>query len=374
MIKLGILKETKTPPDHRVPLTPTQCAETLKKFPNVEIFVQPSDIRAFTDDEYTDVGIDLKEDLSDCDILMGVKEVKMDKLIPNKKYLFFSHTAKKQPYNRDLLKTILDKKIQMIDYEYLVDESGKRVVAFGYYAGVVGAYNALLGYGLQSKAYKLKPAHECHDLNECYEELKKIKLPEDYKILLTGRGRVSKGAQNILKKAKANFTVLGSADYVERKDGKPYDRDNFYQHPEEYQNALTPYTKTHDMYIACHFWHHKSPKLIAAEDYKDPEFKLKIIADISCDINGPIASTTRSSTIADPFYDYEGVLVMAVDNLPCELPRDASNEFGDNLIKYVFPNLFNEETETEMIKKASLTKDGQLTELYSYLEDYVNQR
>ncbi|NJO91489.1 MAG: hypothetical protein HC831_22900 [Chloroflexia bacterium] len=187
-IKVGILKETKTPPDRRVAIPPMQAVELLKKFSNVELFIQPSELRAYADDEYKELGLTLQDDLSNCDILIGVKEVEISTLIPNKTYIFFSHTAKKQSYNRALLQAIVQKNIRLIDYEYLTDVQGIRLVAFGRWAGIVGAYNGMLGYGLRTKSYTLRRAHECHDMDEFFSELDKVKLP-NIKILISGGGR-----------------------------------------------------------------------------------------------------------------------------------------------------------------------------------------
>ncbi len=170
-IKIGIIREGKVPPDHRVPLTPKQCKSIQVMYPNVEVVVQPSPIRAFKDNEYISEGLRLCEDLSECDVILGVKEVKIHDLIPGKKFMFFSHTIKKQPYNRDLLNAILDKKIELIDYEVIKDKHNKRLIGFGRYAGIVGCYNAFLTFGLKHELYELKPAHQCADRKEMEAEL-----------------------------------------------------------------------------------------------------------------------------------------------------------------------------------------------------------
>lgn len=398
-IKVGILKETKTPPDRRVAVAPNQAIELLDKFPNVDLFFQPSDLRCYSDDEYKALGLNLKQDLSDCDILIGVKEVKIDTLIANKKYLFFSHTAKEQPYNRALLQTILKKNITLIDYEYLTDEKNVRLVAFGHWAGLVGAYNGLIGFGKRTGLFSLKPAHDCHDLKEMFAQVEKIKLPP-VKILITGGGRVAHGAMETLaplnlKKVtpdeflnktfdEAVFCQIDPWDYVRRKDGEKFDLQNFFYFPDEYESTFLPYTKVTDVFIACHFWDEKSPVFMTKDDMKADDFKMQVIADVSCDVAGPIPSTIRPSTIAEPFYGYNtklekeaepfdknNITVMAVDNLPGELPRDASVDFGKGLIEKVYPSLFGDDND-EIIKRATIAKDGKLTEKFAYLQDYVD--
>jgi saccharopine dehydrogenase (NAD+, L-lysine forming) len=398
-IKLGIIREGKVPPDKRVPLTPKQCKQVEQLFPQVKVVVQTSPVRAFTDKQYTDEGVEIVSDLSDCDIIMGVKEVNISDLIPNKKFLFFSHTIKKQPYNRDLLRAILDKNIQLIDYEVLKNSDNKRIIGFGRYAGIVGAYNGFRTFGLKNRLYDLKQACACADRIEMENELKKVILPADTRIVLTGFGRVGNGAREIMKLVPITevkpaaflaqqfdypvFTHLEVNDYFERMDGVPFDKKTFYEAPELFQSAFQAYAEHANMYIACHYWSNKSPFILTNEHLKTS--KLTVVADISCDIAGPIACTIRPSKIADPIFGYsiatgeeadwinEGVVaVMAVDNLPCELPLDASEDFGNELIAQVFPALFGEDP-TGIIERGSETDlFGKLTPNFAYLQDYVN--
>lgn len=399
-LKVGIIREGKVPPDKRVPLTPKQCKLVQELYPNVEIIVQPSPVRAFKDEEYLSQGIKMNEDLSNCDIIIGVKEVNISDLIPNKKFMFFSHTIKKQPYNRALLQAILDKKIQLIDYEVLKNKSNKRIIGFGRYAGIVGTYNGFLTLGLKLGLYELKPAHLCHNRKEVEEELKKVALPKDTKIVLTGFGRVGHGAREIMDllpitevtpeeflKEEFDFPVythLDLEDYYERKDGGEYDKAEFYATPELYKSSFNKYLSKTSMYIPCHFWSNKADFILKKEDLKGENLKLNVVADISCDIAGPIASTIRPSKIAEPIYGYnpfteseddfmkDGVIaVMAVDNLPCELPLDASEDFGNELIKEVFPALFGEDKEGIIARGSETTLDGKLTENFTYLSDYL---
>ncbi|NOQ26408.1 MAG: alanine dehydrogenase [Bacteroidales bacterium] len=399
-IKLGVIRETKNPPDKRVPVTPSQVVILTERFPNVDVHVQPSDIRCYTDEEYNYLDLNMKENLSDCDILIGVKEVDPKALIANKTYMFFSHVAKKQPYNRELLQEIIKKKIRLLDYEYLTDLNGQRIVAFGRWAGIVGAYNGLRARGIRTDNFNLKPAHQCKDMDEMYAGLKKIKL-EKKKILVTGGGRVAMGAMetlsqlNIREVTAEEFLnqefdepVLCRIDpehYVQHKGGMQFDLQHFFKHPEEYISTFKRFTKVTDIFVACHFWDPKSPNFITKEDYLDPEFKITVIADVSCDVDGPIASTVDASTIAEPFFGYnpttgkaeppftnlKNTTVMSVDNLPGELPRNASSDFGKNLIDKVYPSLFGND-DSGIIERATITKDGKLTERYAYLQDYLD--
>lgn len=400
-IKLGIIREGKVPPDKRVPLTPEQCKLVQAKFSHVEVIVQTSPIRAFKDEEYTALGITVQEELTDCDIIMGVKEVNIDDLIPNKHFLFFSHTIKKQPYNRGLLQAILDRNIQLTDYEVLKDKSNKRIIGFGRYAGIVGCYNGFLAFGKKSRGYELTPAHQCFNRVEMEAELKKVVFPANTKIVLTGFGRVGYGAREILDLLPITevtpeeylsqtfdgpvYTHLELEDYYERIDGTPYQKQDFYSTPELFRSKLATYLKDTSIYIACHFWSNRAPYIVSAEDLKIASSKLQVVADISCDIAGPIACTIRPSKVADPIYGYNpataketdfmdsnAIAVVAVDNLPCELPKDASEDFGNELIKSVFPYLFGEDPDAIIARGTETTFDGKLTENFAYLQDYVN--
>lgn len=401
-LKVAVLRETKTPPDRRVVLSPELVLKAKEKFPHIDIVVQPSKIRCYKDEEYEALGIEMREDISDFDLLMGVKEAKLSTLISNKKYLFFSHTHKKQAYNRPELQAFIDKKIQLMDHECLTDAEGRRLVAFGRWAGIVGAYNGLIAYGKRSGKYDLIRAKDCFDMAQMLEEVKKVKLPNNYKILITGGGRVAHGALETL--APLNLKIVSPEDflskefkepvicqidadhYVEHKDGGWKDFPHFFKHPQEYISTFKPYLSETDMWIACHFWDQNSPVFLTKEDYRAENFRIKVIADVSCDIAKPIPSTLRSSEIANPFYGYNPITekecntyeddcisIMAVDNLPGELPRDASTAFGEKLISDVFPHLFNTEDEfNDVVMRASITRNGKLTERFSYLQDFLD--
>ena len=401
-VKVGLLRETKIPPDRRTPLTPAQIVELKEKYPMVEFIVQPSDIRSFSDDEYRYLKINIHEDLSNCDILMGVKEVDRRTFIAGKTYIFFAHVAKKQDYNLEMLREIMRKKIRLIDYEYLTTDKGMRVVAFGRWAGIVGAYNALRARGIKTNRFKLKPAYQCHDLDEMWAGLKLIKLKPGLKILVTGEGRVASGALETLancpdlkKVTPEDFLAnvyevpvvcqIGPQHYVKHTDGRPFDFNNFMNHPEDYVSDFLKYTRVTDVLITAHYWDPKSPVFFTAEDVEKPEFRISVVGDISCDIGGPIPTTLRATTIADPFYSYnrhkhieeeafsnpDNITVMSIDNLPGELARDASADFGRQLIEHVLDDLFMD-NDSEMTERATITSGGRLEPQYAYLSDWVN--
>lgn len=398
-MKLSIIKERKNPPDKRVVLSPDACKTLLNTFPDLNIKVESSKNRTFTDNEYQKKGIDVVDDISDCDVMLGVKEVPIDALIANKKYFFFSHTIKKQPYNRDLLNAVLDKKIELFDHETITNEKGVRLVAFGRYAGIVGAYNGLRAFGLKTNTFKLPKAETLEDQKELIIELQKITLPK-IKIVLTGKGRVSNGAKEMLDGMglkeisveaylnnnynEAVYVQLDVLDYNKRKDGKIIDMYDFFNNPEEYKSNFMRFAEVSDIFIACHFFGNGSPYIFTRKDAKFTGFNIKVVADISCDIDGPVASTIRSSTIAEPIYGYNpftekevdylndgAIAVMAVDNLPNELPKDASVGFGESFVKYVIPSFFNNDKDG-VLERARMTKNGKLTERFSYLQDYID--
>jgi alanine dehydrogenase len=399
-IKLGIIREGKTPPDKRVPFTPLQAEEIEQRFPNVKVIVQESPIRCFKDEEYRELGVEVAVDVSNCDILMGIKEVPIPQLIDKKTYLFFSHTIKMQPYNKKLMLEILKKKIRMIDYEVLKDKQGNRLVAFGRFAGIVGAYNGLWTYGKRYNKFSLRRAFDCFDVNDLKLELRKVKLPP-VKIILTGAGRVGKGAMETLDTAgirKVNphdflhntfdepvYVQLSSADYHIRKEGGHFNREEFHLHPEKYNSDFVKFTRVADILLAGAYWNPKAPVLFTVQDMLAVDFKIKIIADITCDIGGSIPSTKVASTIPDPIYDFDPatdsvqpplsnekfVTVMGVDNLPCELPRSASEEFGRDLLDRILTPLLIKDID-KTIERGTIAKDGAVTPGFAYLKEYAS--
>jgi saccharopine dehydrogenase (NAD+, L-lysine-forming) len=402
-LKIGILRETKNPPDRRVPLTPPQIVALQEIYPFTEFFVQPSDIRCYSDEEYEYLDIPLKEDLSDCDILMGVKEVDKRTFIPGKTYMFFAHVAKKQPHNREMFREMSDRHLRLIDYEYLTTDKGERVVAFGRWAGIVGAYNGLRARGIKTNRFKLKPAHQCRELDEMWAGLRLIELKPGLKILVTGTGRVANGAMetlgvcNIVQVTPEDFLnrefeipvvcQIGPEYYTSHKNNRPFSFTHFIKHLDEYESAFLPFTKVTDILITGHFWDPRSPVFFTKQDMKSSGFRISVIADISCDVNGPIPSTLRATTIADPFYGYNpyleteeqaftrpsNITVMSIDNLPGELPRDASADFGKQLMKNTLHYLLSG-VDSPMIRRATILKDGELTEAFNYLGDYLRSQ
>lgn len=400
-LKVGILRETKNPPDRRVPLTPPQIIALEELYPFVEFFIQPSDYRCYSNEEYEYLNIPLTEDLSDCDILMGVKEVDRRTFIPGKTYMFFAHVAKKQEQNREMFRDMAARGITLVDYEYLTTDKGERVVAFGRWAGIVGAYNALRARGIRTNRFKLKPAYQCRDLDEMWAGLRLIELKPDLKILVTGKGRVASGAMetlgvcNLVQVSPGDFLnrefdvpvvcQIGPEHYVRHKDNRSYNYRHFLNHPSEYVSSFLPFTKVTDILITGHFWDPRSPAFFTRDDMKQSDFRLSVVADISCDIDGPVPSTLRATTISDPFYGYNpflekeeqaftrptNITVMSIDNLPGELPRDASHDFGVQLMRNALHDLFTNAA-SPMIKRAAILQEGNLTPEFEYLKDYLN--
>jgi alanine dehydrogenase len=398
-MKFGIIKERKTPPDRRVVFSPKKLNEFQQKFPEALLKVEPSLIRVFSDVAYQKKGIEVTENMTDCDVLIGVKEVPIEALIPNKKYFFFSHTIKKQPYNRALIQAILSKNIELYDHETIVKENGMRLIGFGRYAGIVGTYNGFRAIGLKKNTFNLPKASTLESQQELISELNNIKLT-NIKILLTGNGKVAYGAKEMLdamsiiqvtvdEYLNTSFQVpvyclADVLDYNKRKDHQVLDNHDFYKYPENYESDFMRFAMVTDFFIAGHFYGNGAPYLFTREDAKSKDFNIQFVADISCDIDGPVASTIRSSTIADPIYGYnpitesevnykdkDAIVVMAVDNLPCELPKDASEGFGELFLEHVIPAFFNNDKEG-ILERAKMTENGKLTDRFSYLQAYVD--
>jgi alanine dehydrogenase len=400
-MKIGVVREGKVPPDQRVPLTPAQCAELKQLYPKVDLVVESSDVRRIADDEYRQQGVEVVTSLEGCDVLLGVKEVPVEELMPDSTYLFFSHTYKLQPYNAQLLRTIVDKRIRLIDYELIKRANGTRVIGFGRWAGIVGAYNGLRAWGLRHNTFTLPKAIDCADMKEIVGHAKGIKLPEQMKIVLTGGGRVGMGAHELLtslgirevhgdaflKEAfnEAVFTRIDVGDYNARRDGGAFDMQEFIADPTGYESTFMKYAQVADMFIAGHYWAEGAPFLFTRDDAKRDDWKVKVVADVSCDIDGPVACTLRPSTIADPLYGYDAasesecafdapkaITVMAVDNLPCELPRDASHGFGKDLLAHVIPLLVGEDRDNIIGNATETTLEGTLAPKYQYLQEYID--
>ena len=400
LMKFALIRERKNPPDRRVVFSPEACDKLIKDYSQAEIVVESSDIRIFPDESYKRLGISVVDDISSADVFLGVKEIPIEALFPDKKYFFFSHTIKKQPYNRKLLKAILDKNIELYDHETIVQENGARLIGFGYYAGLVGAYNGFRALGLRDGLYELPKVETLPDLDAVKDELDKIKIP-NIKIALSGSGKVTKGAKEILDHLKIKevndalyltneftepvYCLIDVLEYNKRKDGKVGDKEEFYKDPSDYESNFMPYAKETDFFIAGHFYGNGAPYLYTKKDAKNPEFRINLVADISCDVDGPVASTLRASTIAEPFYGYDPITekevpfgtkgsigVMAVDNLPCELPNNSSRGFGRMFLEHVIPAFFNGDKDG-ILARARITKNGKLTPRFAYLQDYVSQ-
>ena len=397
MWRIGIIREGKTPSDSRVAFSPLQCRWMMNHFPNIDILVQPSDHRCYSDDEYAMQGVELKENLEECDILFGIKEVPPHYLIPNKIYLFFSHTRKKQLYNQRLFQEIIKRKITLIDYECFQYENKARMLGFGYFAGIVGAHNGLMAFGNRTGAFELGRA--CNESS--YENMLKMYdsfLLPNIKIAVTGSGRVASGVLELMsllnikkvspKDFKAKnfnepvFTQLEGGDLYQPVNGYEFIREDFFENASDYNCRFYPYTKVTDILINGIYWDEQIPKLFECENLSETDFKIQTIADITDDKHGSVPCNLGDSTIHDPVYGIDKITynrtepylpgsvdVMAVGNLPNELPREASEHFGNQLLKYFFEDLISDGSPT--IDRATMVKKGKITSRFEYLTDYA---
>ncbi len=399
MLKLGLIRERKELRDDRVPFTPQQCREISDKYPDVSIVVEPSPVRCFTDSEYRAAGITLTEDLTDCDILLGVKEVPVDYLIPDKTYFFFSHTKKMQPYNEGLMHALIQKRIRMIDYECLTHKDEQRILGFGIYAGIVGAHNGLLTYGKKFGLYQLPAAHRVRSYRELIQAYDKSMMP-NIKIAITGSGKVATGVLDVMTKLDIEpiepedyllhdfdypvYTHLKGADLYARRDNDKFFRDDFHANPEAYKCLFDAYVGQTDILMNGIYWEESIDRLFEKEAIKRKDWRISVISDITCDIDGSVPINSGSTTIADPVYGVDRntlervapfqstkdiIDVMAVDNLPNELPCDASEYFGVHFEKYILPELLK--PESDILRRATICENGKLTPDYEYLSDYA---
>ncbi|MCW3072937.1 MAG: alanine dehydrogenase [Flaviaesturariibacter sp.] len=397
MIRIGLIREGKVPADNRVALTPSQCKAIQKKFPQIQIKAESSPDRCFSDAEYRKSGIEVTKDISDCSILLGIKEVPIDHLIAHKTYLFFSHTKKKQPHNQKLLQTILQKNITLIDYECLEHEDGQRMIGFGFFAGIVGAHNGMMAYGIRTGAFQLGRVHQHKTFRKLMHTYFGLQIP-NIKIVVTGSGRVAHGALEIMNLMQVRevekeeflerdfpypvYVHLKGSDLYTNKETGTYNRQEFHEQPHLYKCNFMEYACCADVLMNGVYWDMSVPRLFEKEAIADPAFRLQVIADITDDTNGSIPINLGDNSIHDPVYGVDRITglkmkpylpstidIMAVGNLPNELPRDASRYFGEQLIKYVLPDML--EGGSRAIADATIVKEGRLTDSYNYLSDYA---
>lgn len=401
MKKVAIIREGKIPADARVILAPAQALRLQERFPGIQVVVQHSEGRCIPNEAYQAAGLSIVEQVEDCDILLGIKEVPVEQLIGNKTYCFFSHTIKEQPYNRELLQTVLEKNIRLIDYEVLTNEYGQRVIAFGRFAGMVGAHNGLMTYGRRSSTFELPQMHRFSEYQEAKDYYKSLSLPA-IKIVITGTGRVGAGAAEVLDDMgihrvspedflthdfkQAVYTQLDCNAYVKRKDGGDFLMQDFFDHPEQYESAFEPYTRKADVFINGIYWDNRAPQFFTAEQMAEPDFRIQVIADVTCDIapEASVPSTLFATTIQDPIFGYNPhtgkaeephqghtIDVMSIDNLPNELPVDASKAFGEQFLAHVADALIGK-GDTAIIERATIAQNGQLGPHFQYLQNYVD--
>jgi saccharopine dehydrogenase (NAD+, L-lysine forming) len=396
MLKIGLIKEGKIPPDNRVPLTPAQCKWIRKNFPDIRILVQSSVVRCFSDKEYGMAGTEVKDDISECEVLFGIKEIPVDQFLPGKTYLFFSHTKKKQSHNQKMLQEIIRKKITLIDYECLEHEDGQRIIGFGFFAGVVGAHNGIMAYGNRTGLFKLGRVYQQRSFRELIHTYFGLKLP-NIKIAVTGSGRVAHGILEVMNLLEIHevepdeylqreysypvYVQLKGADLYEHKSSGSYSRQHFHEQPEEFRCKFLPYAFASDVLMNGVYWDKNIPRLFDREMIQDARFRIQVIADVTDDEHGSIPINLGDQTMEDPIYGVDkktfkktkpglpgSIDLMAVGNLPNELPRDASRYFGEQLIKFVIPNLT---TGSAIMERATMVREGKLTAAYEYLREYA---
>lgn len=397
MLKIGLLREEQIPGDNRVVFTPSQCKWIQNIFAGIKIIVQHSDHRCYSDREYIMEGIEVSENIFDCDILMGIKEVPIEMLIPGKTYFIFSHTKKLQPKNKKLLRAIIKNKITLVDYECLEHDDGTRILGFGFFAGIAGAHNGMLAYGKRTGTFHLETVNSQKDFRHLIHTYFGLKLP-NIKIAVTGSGRVAHGVLEIMNLMGINETEpdlfldkkfsypvyvhLKGADLYENKKTGKYHRQDFHANPGKYKNLFRRYISVTDILMNGVYWEKDIPRLFELKDMRDKKFTIKTIADISDDRNGSVPCNIRDSTIESPVYGVDkktftitepylpgSVDVMAVGNLPNELPRDASRYFGTQIIKYILKDIIS--GGSEILAKATIVKKGKLTKGYGYMKDYA---
>ncbi len=397
MLTIGLIREGKIPADNRVALTPPQCKWIQKNSAGIKIMVQSCSTRCFTDREYQLAGVEIKEDLSACDVLLGIKEVPVPALLPGKTYLFFSHTKKQQPHNQALFRALLQKEITLVDYECLEHEDGQRIIGFGFFAGIVGAHNGMMAYGNRTGLYKLERVYKQTSFRELMHTYFGLRLP-NVKIAVTGSGRVAHGILEIMNLMGIHevepdeyllrrfsypvYTQLKGASLYRHRQSTSYNREAFHRQPADFDCLFQPYTAQTDILLNGIYWENGYPRLFETQDIQAHDFITQTIADITDDVNGSIPVNLGDQSIENPVYGIDrhsfqktepylpgSIDLMAVGNLPNELPRDASRYFGEQLIKYVLEDLVK--GGSALIERATMIHQGQLTAAFAYLQDYA---
>ncbi len=426
---IGIREEDKSIFERRVAITPDVVKELVSQ--GFKVIVEPSSHRIFPDSEFEKAGAELKKDLSEAKVIFGVKEVPKEKLMPEKTYVFFSHTIKGQSYNMPMLRKILELKDTLIDYEKITDDKGRRLIFFGKFAGFAGAIDALhlLGQKLKSEGESnifesVKRAYDYPSLKDAKEEISKLKnkiekgeLPKSLKpfiIGFAGYGNVSKGAQEILDllgpkeitpeellngkyKKDGIYKVVFKEEHMvdPKEDGYEFELYDYYNNPEKYRGVFSRYLPHLNLLVNAIYWEERYPRIVTKEDmkklWKEGNKKLKIIADISCDIEGAVEFTFECGEPDKPSLVYEplknsyhlgvegdGPAVLMVDILPSELPKEASEyfshvlrEFIPDIVKADYSVSFEELNLPAPIKRAVIAHGGELTPDYKYIENYL---
>ena len=430
MKRLGIMKETKNRWERRVPLNP----QTVKNLTDqgYQVTIQPSETRIYKNEAYLNAGAELNEDLSNCDLIMGVKEIPITGIIPGKPHLFFSHTIKGQDYNMPLLQHVLDNGSTLMDYEKIINSEGKRLVFFGKFAGNAGMVDALWAagqrylqeYGIETPFLKVKQSYQYESLQQCLEELQEIGkeierdgLPAEicpFNICLLGYGNVSIGCQEILKafpitevepdsladleiNHKSNsmyLAVIKEEHLVEKKDGSEFSLSDYFVNGIEYKSKMEQYLPYCTMYMSGIYWASGYPVFLKNSELgklQGKQQKLIMIGDITCDIEGSIEATRKVTMPDNPVFIYNpetdgltdgfkgaGFAVCAIDNLPCEFPQEASDFFNSRLAEFVPAMLDNDYSQpianstlpTEM-QPAVIARLGKLEDRYQYLEEFL---
>ncbi len=433
MHKVGIRYEDKYVMERRIALVPDHVKQLIEK--GIDIEVVRSSKRIFNDDEFKDAGADIVDEVTDSQVVLGVKEMPIGYFKEGKAYIFFSHTIKGQSYNMPLLKNMMDSKITLIDYEKIADESGKRLIFFGRFAGLAGMINSLwsLGQrwnvqGLENCFLKIKQTHKYNSLVEAKAVIKEVGdfiaengLPQSVSPLvvgITGYGNVANGAKEILdllpieeispdelielknRKDISNkkvYVVVFKEEHLSKplEEGKDFDLQEYYNHPERFESQFEQYIPHMTILMNCMYWDDNYPRIVTKEYLKglfaDGNPKLSVVGDVTCDPDGSIECTHKGTEIEDPVFVYnpatgeptmgfngDGLLIMAVDILPSELPRESSQTFSDALIGFMpkiasadYNNSFEDLDIPAEIKRATILHKGELTPDYKYLEEYL---